>query len=196
MNTTRLAKHYGALAPWERVALVVAAAARDDAQEVERLCQSAPRVGYTVPDHLGHLEGIGFVSLLYMVRQLDLACLYWQTAGVLESYSADGVDAHSRRPCDRLYRVMRGLGYVLRTHAEAWRRLCEELAIDPDALTRGLWGRDALARALDAAESDACTADEMRRSVQARDPAGEVVTVESSLAGLRQVLDWCVGRWE
>jgi hypothetical protein len=195
MNTARLAKHYGALEPWERVALVVAAAARDDLQEVDRLSGAAPRLRFNAPDHLGHLEGIEFVSLLYMVRQLDLTCLYWRISGALESCSADGDDARTRRLCDRLYRVMRGLGYVMTAHAAAWRRLCAELAIDPDALTRGLWGHDTLARALVAAETDACSADEMRAFAKARDPAAEVVTVESSLAGLREVLDWCVGRW-
>jgi hypothetical protein len=196
MNTARLAKHYDALEPWERVALVVAAAARDDAQEVDQLSVAAPRLHFNAPDHLGHLEGIEFVSLLYMVRQLDLACLYWQTSGALESYAADGDDDHTRRLCDRLHGVMRGLGYAMMSHAEAWRRLCGELAIDQDALTRGMCGHDMLARALAAAETDACTADEMRALAKARDPAAEVVTVESSLAGLREVLDWCVGRWE
>jgi hypothetical protein len=59
-----------------------------------------------------------------------------------------------------------------------------------------LWGHDALARARAAAEADSCSADEMRAFAKARDPAAEVVTVESSLAGLREVLDGQVGRWE
>jgi len=42
MNTASLARHYDALTPWERWPLLIAAEARADDVEHDRLAQSAP----------------------------------------------------------------------------------------------------------------------------------------------------------
>jgi hypothetical protein len=124
MNAARLAKHYDALTAWERTAAILAAAARDDLAEVERLARAALRCGYTVPHHIGHLDGVDLAGFLYLARQLDLACQFEKAAGMLDAYDAEAHDAKTRRSADRMHNVMRGVAYVMTTHAEAWRRLC------------------------------------------------------------------------
>lgn len=45
MNTNTLVRHYDRLTPWERVALVMAAVARGDETERQRLADTAPISG-------------------------------------------------------------------------------------------------------------------------------------------------------
>ena len=51
MNTNPLARYYEVLTPWERLALLVAAAGRADEVEGRRLAESAPKVGFRLPDY-------------------------------------------------------------------------------------------------------------------------------------------------
>lgn len=51
MNTDCLARCYGTLTPGERVPLLLAASARADAVEQDRLARSAPKHGFRLPDY-------------------------------------------------------------------------------------------------------------------------------------------------
>src|SRR5262249_46171514 len=102
MNTDRLAKLYDQLTPWERVPLIIAAGARGDHEEQDRLQNTAPTSLFQVPNHRGLIEGLSQLADRYMILQPDVAVLYWQTAGMLESYLlVNGAedDARENRLC-------------------------------------------------------------------------------------------------
>jgi hypothetical protein len=58
MNTKVLAKLYDRLTPRERLPLILAASARNDEVEGQRLAQSAPRMALRLPDYHGLGEGL------------------------------------------------------------------------------------------------------------------------------------------
>jgi hypothetical protein len=84
MNTALLARHYDVLTPWERLPLLVAAAARADEVEQDRLARAAPKQAFRVPDYWGLLEGLEGLAQLYVLRQLDSAACFWRLLGALE----------------------------------------------------------------------------------------------------------------
>src|SRR5690348_146268 len=88
MNTNGLANLYDRLTPKERLPLIMAASARGDEVERERLANSAPREGFRLPDYHGLGEGLLLASLFHLLELLDLAALYWQTGGLLEQWEA------------------------------------------------------------------------------------------------------------
>ncbi len=53
MNTNSLARHDEILTPRERLPLIMAASARGDEAEAQRLAHSAPLVSLRVPDYFG-----------------------------------------------------------------------------------------------------------------------------------------------
>src|SRR5436190_13816832 len=88
MDSKRLAAQYDALTPWERLPLIIAAIARGDAPEVDRLRRTAPRVAYRAADYMGALEALEEVCTVYLMRQLDLAALYRQASGMHREHDA------------------------------------------------------------------------------------------------------------
>src|SRR6185312_11045580 len=88
------ARHYETLTPWERLPLIVAASARADVVERERLAHSAPMNGFRVPDYWGLADGVRDLAKLYLIQQLDVAAFYWECTAVLESALPS-----SRRSC-------------------------------------------------------------------------------------------------
>ena len=82
MNTHALARYYEVLTPWERLALLVAAAGRADEVESRRLAESAPKVGFRLPNYWGLAEGLDSLGKLDLLRQLDAAALYGRVLGV------------------------------------------------------------------------------------------------------------------
>jgi hypothetical protein len=76
MNTNPLARHYGSLTPEERFRLIVAAAARGDQAERERLLNASRRITLSMPDHapLGH--AFNELALLVFIELLDEAARY------------------------------------------------------------------------------------------------------------------------
>ena len=84
MNTNGLARRYEALTPWERLPLLVAASARGDEVERDRLARSAPQHDFRVPDYWGLCEGLEELATMYLLHQLELAALYGRVVGLLE----------------------------------------------------------------------------------------------------------------
>src|SRR5262249_51908106 len=76
MNTKSLTKHYATLTPWERVPLILAALARKDDLEGDRLSRSAPRVPFEVANFYGLKEGLASLAGRYLMNQLDLVACY------------------------------------------------------------------------------------------------------------------------
>jgi hypothetical protein len=149
MSAKSLGRHYDALTPWEQLPLLVAAAARGDAQELGRLRRSAPLVAYRAADYLGALEALEEVCTAYLLRQLDLAALYWQASGLLAEHDALTLGEEDKGELGaRLLGSVRLVAYLLCVHAAAFCRLCRRLAVAPAAVLKGMAGlgtvRDAL----------------------------------------------------
>ena len=161
MNTNPLARYYTVLTPWERLALLVAAAGRADEAEGRRLAESAPKVGFRLPDYWGLAEGLESLAKLYLLRQLDAAAIYWRVMGVLNQEPLEESAAEQQRH-DRLWRAVQTLAFRFVVRADGWRLLCRQLQIDPDVVLRDLPGYETVCQMEGVARLLACTAEEAR----------------------------------
>jgi hypothetical protein len=150
MNATSLARHYDQLTAWERLPLLLAALNRGDAAEAERLASSAPTRAALVPHHNGLWEGLGLLSvshqMLQMVRAYRMVCA---TAVLGSGRDGEGPLRHLRMVAFR---------FVI--DADAWKLLCAELRLDPEAILRHLPGCDLVRDMEQAARKIAFTAEE------------------------------------
>jgi hypothetical protein len=136
MTSAKLSKHYGALAPAERLALLLAAGARNDDVEHARLTGSAPCVTWQVPDTFGRALALLVVSSQHRMKLLELAALFFRTRALASEM--DGTSAK------RMASVAGVYGYLFRAHAEGWTRFCEDEGLDPTVCERAAPGADVL----------------------------------------------------
>src|SRR5262245_11088079 len=137
MNTNGLAKQYGQLTPKERLPLILAASARGDEAERNRLTKSAPKEGFWLPDYHGLAEGMLLASLFQLLEVLDVAAYYWQAVGLLEQEEALG-DKKNKRLRDRFDGITRIFAYLFVVKIDGWRLFCAQHNYDPDLLWKGL----------------------------------------------------------
>lgn len=196
MNTNGLAKLYEHLTPKERLPLIIAASARGDEVERDRLAHSAPREGFRLPDYHGLSEGMELVSLFHLLELLDAAALYWQTGGMLaewEVLTEEGED----KPPKRLRATVGVFAYVFTTKLDGWRRFCSEFKVDPDLLMSELPGYDTVKRTEEAARIAACTPEEATAWMRQRgDETAEALTVETVAASLWAFVNSRAGWWK
>jgi hypothetical protein len=160
MNTNGVAKHYGALAPDERLPLIVAASRRGDDQERQRLIDSAPAKLYKVPDCFGRMDTFQTLTLLHRCELLEVAGLYLQCCYIADT---DRFDLAVRvGSIGSLY------GYLYRVLREGWRLFCDGLHLPPDLYADLLPGRGLLDVADRFAEAWAFTAEEALAHVRAK----------------------------
>jgi hypothetical protein len=186
MNTNALAKHYDQLTPRERLPLILAASARGDAVERERLARSGPRVGLTVPDHFGLAQAFDELSTLHLLELLNLAALYLR---LLAMADADGEDGEQMLDCALLY------GFVFNVRLAGWRLFCAEHGFPPELLWAELPGYGTVRRAERTAQAAAFTPEGAAAHAKRRGRADcEPPTAEGVAAGLREALrvraDW------
>jgi hypothetical protein len=161
MNSALLARHYDALRPWERLPLLVAAAARADEVERDRLAGSAPKQSFRIPDYWGLLEGLEGLAKLYVLRQLDSAAFFWRLLGSLEP-DARYAATRSHEQEKRLWKMIQLEAHRMVVRADGWRLLCAELHLDADFVLQPLPGRETLAPTEPQARLLAFTAEEAR----------------------------------
>lgn len=146
MNTKSLARQYDQLTPWERVPLILAAYRRGDEAEGERLARAAPVHSFRVPDHFGLSEGLRLLACALRLDQLDLAAEFWR----VETFLAEGyaLSLHGQHAAlmQRVQNVQRMLAFRFVVLCDAWKQLCVELYLAPDALARYLPGNENVAR--------------------------------------------------
>jgi hypothetical protein len=176
MNTNGLARHYDALTSWERVPLIVAATARGDDAEAECLARSAPRHRFLVPDYFGLVEGLQSLTMLYVLRQLEIAAEFENSLDLLDLWALESLhwdEPPADERCQRLWKLARVLAYQLVTRADGWKLLCQEMHLDPEVLPRLLPGFEKVRRIEDLARTAACTAEEALAYFRERFEAGE-----------------------
>jgi hypothetical protein len=181
VTTKGLAQHYDKLTPRERVPLILAASARGDQQERDRLMNSAPRVHYPVPDHFGLAMAFLEVSGQHFMGLLDLVANYFEVLGHAEGWE----DAAGKRMLD----VALMLGYLLKVRLAGWRLFCAEHCLDPEVCWSVLPGWETLQRGVRTAEKVAFTEEGAARYAERRGwDAVQVPTAEGVAARLRQCL--------
>jgi hypothetical protein len=126
MNTKGLAKHYGGLTPWERLPLILAASARGDELERDRLARSAPEVVYRVRDHFGLAMAYREVSQTHYMELLHLAGNYLAALALAETWEEG-------KHTEKMRRAALALGYVFGVSLAGWRRFCQEHHLEPEA---------------------------------------------------------------
>ena len=148
MNANGLEKMYGKLAPLERLQLNIAAWARGDLRECDRLVQSAPRITRDFVDDWPLLMALNHVATVHLLKLVDLVAHYFQILGAATYKPTES------RP--RLGTVV-FIGAVFRARLAGWRQFCEDLGVDPQMPWSGLAGSDLVVRfekITDAAASD------------------------------------------
>jgi hypothetical protein len=161
VQTTGLAHNYGVLTCWERLPLLVAAAARGDTVEVSRLTRSAPTETFRVTDCRAVVQGLAHLAHSYLLRQLDRVVLIWQMTSLLEHEPLGNSKQCEGRIDDRLLRAARATARCFVVFADAWQLFCERLGIDSEVPLRGLPGYAAVQQTHELARSMACTSEEM-----------------------------------
>jgi len=192
MNTNGLAKQYDKLTPRERLPLILAASARGDEQEADRLANAAPRVCWRVVDYLGrglsHLE----INHLHFMELLDLAA--WHLQMLLAS------DAAEDKCGERLLGIAKMYGFVFKVKLAGWRLFCREQRIDPELFWSFLPGFTTLKRAEElmecaAFDREAAAAFLADTKGEIGEVADELLTPESVAEELRQVFEARVEWW-
>jgi hypothetical protein len=184
MNSKYLAKLYDRLTPRERLPLILAASARDDEVEGQRLAQSAPRMALRLPDYHGLGEGLLLASLFHLIGVLDVTALFWLTQGRLAEWTALS-DKDEDDSLNRLDAKVRMWAYVLTAKRDGWRRFCAEVPVDPELLLQDMCGYETVKRSEEAARLLAFSVDEAREWLRGTSTAtAEVVTAESDAAAI------------
>jgi len=160
MNSDHLARYYPTLTPWERLPLIVAACARGDRVEEDRLAHAAPKNVFRVPDYWGLAEGLDDLLKLYLLEQFDLAALYWRFTGLLNQEPLGRPSRQDRQREKRRWQLVQMLAYRCVVRADGWQLLCAELHLDPDVLAQQLPGYQAVQQMVQEARRIAFNAEE------------------------------------
>src|SRR5262245_27154166 len=129
---TNLPRYYDHLGVWERVRLRLAAQARKDEVEEQRLADKAPYRLLRMQHHLHTELAINTLTLIYVSEQLEAACGHF-FALLKFPRSEEAIDAASDEELRLLMLLHDMNAYFFHVRAQAWRRLCGDIGVDPDA---------------------------------------------------------------
>jgi hypothetical protein len=141
VTTNTIAKKYPFLSADERFSLLLAASARGDEVEVNRLAQSATPEMFKVSDLFGRSQAFVVVSMIHRLELLNLAAFFFKTTSIADS--ATGESASRCHDSARLF------GYLMNIHAEAWLEFCQREQLASSIGTDGLPGEELLQKALE-----------------------------------------------
>jgi hypothetical protein len=186
----------------KRFRLILAAGARGDETEQNRLVRAGRRLTLSMPDHSPHAHAFGELSMLTFIELVEEAADYleaFQRADLLgdpdtneddkpEAESVGSVASPEKPsketllPGERALDVALAAGWVLRTKAEGWKLFCERLSVPPFLLWEGFPGLDRLQRALALADTAAFTSVGFLRWLNRIRPKGEAELTEVPLS--------------
>jgi hypothetical protein len=196
MNLNGLSRLYDRLTPRERLPLILAASARGDEAELDRLVNSASSKLYRMPDYHGLAEGMELAALLQQTELLDVAAAYWWVGGMLAEHEA-WTDGEEDEPSKRLRAVVRMFAYIFTTKLDGWRQFCAESKIDAEQLMNRLPGHDTLTRTEEATRDLAFSGEEAAAWMREfGNETAEMLTAESVATDLTTFVNSCAERWE
>jgi hypothetical protein len=79
MNANAVAKHYGSLTPEERFRVILAAGARGDEAEQDRLIRAGGRITLSFQDHVPYAHAFNELARLVFIELLEEAALHHDT---------------------------------------------------------------------------------------------------------------------
>jgi hypothetical protein len=209
MNAKAIARHYGSLTPEERFRLILAAGARRDEAERDRLANASGRITFSVRDFQPYAQAFDELNLLIFIELSDEAAGYFEAFRQAEpsddfddldddgeeeeedgeteeepEAKAELADEADERPLwQRSLDIALAAGFVLRAMSDGWKLFCERLNLPPFWLWEKLPGFDRLQRALTVAEKAAFVPEGMVRWLNRIRPEGKPeVTVESLIS--------------
>ncbi len=166
MNASAVAKHFDCLTPEERFRLILAASARGDEAERDRLVRMGDRITLSMPQHAPYAHALEELSWLTFVELLEEAALFQdalvrtdETRNAFASDAEEEVedtselmdDAEDGRQLeiwDRWYSLALAAGYMLRIKVGGWQLFCKRLGLSPFSLWEGLPGFERLQRTI------------------------------------------------
>ena len=186
MNLKALSRNYDLLAGRERMVLILAAESRNDDLERERLVTAAPIRRWHFSDYLMPMLGLNVLGLIYLTEQLDALANYWHANWRL----ADPDDAGAED-----WHVLANVSaYFFACNAEAWRRFCDEMKVNPEQVTEGNYRGWLLQHCEERMPENAPSADELAALLRAygqAEPA--LITAESLLESWRSLFNQMPG---
>ena len=93
MNAKGVARYYDNLTPEERFRLILAAGARGDRAEQDRLANAGQRISLSMPDHSPYAHAFDELALLIFIELLDGAANYFEAFGLADDFDDDEADA-------------------------------------------------------------------------------------------------------
>jgi hypothetical protein len=197
MNLNGLARNYHWLTPRERLSLIIAAADRGDDAEADRLARSASMVLHKLKDYHGLAEGLTRMALFHIIEQLQLVVMlavFWGKSRRPDETSNRQEGGDEEIPWLSL---AQGAAYTLVVEADAWKVICDELRIEPEAQLRDLPGYDLVKPHVEAARGIAFTQEQATATLRAlRGDAAQARTLESAVGAMRSVFDFWANWWD
>jgi hypothetical protein len=188
MNSNGLAKLYDRLTPWERLSLILAASARGDEQERNRLAQSAPRLRYEVADYCGLAQAWREVAWLHFMEVQELAGLFFAALALARS--------PEKETAERMRETLSVFGYLLQVKLAGWRQFCQEHHADPELCWSMLPGFELIQMAEQTAATAAFTTEGVSEWMERKGKVpAKPVTAEAVAASLRAVFNTRAEWW-
>jgi hypothetical protein len=212
VNASAVAKHYDRLTAEERFRLIVAAGARGDAAEQERLRAAGQRITLSMSDHAPFAHAFDELDLLVFIELLEAAADYFDAfhwaddAEVISEHESNDepeddeaepdVDAGEAEPegedrptAGRRLNMALAKGFILKTKGDGWKLFCEWMNVPPFAAWEGLPGFDRVQRALQLAERAAFVPDGMVRWLNSVRPDGKPEATVEGLISAEKLAD-------
>jgi hypothetical protein len=207
MNGNTIARHYDKLTPEARFRLILAAGARGDEAEQQRLARAGERITLSMQDHVPYAHAFNEIAQIIFIELLEEAALYLdafvRTDGCRDIFDGGDIDVEddgseaepdpstAEGPAEdedgetsawqRTLDVGLAAGFMLRTKADGWKLFCERLNVPPFLLWKELPGFDRLQRALALTERAAFVPAGFLRWLNSLRPTGEPELTEMPL---------------
>lgn len=183
MKRLSLSKHYEYLSVWERIRLRLRAIDRKDEAEEELLVAAAPVEKWALHHHSMTELMLHIMALLYVTEQLEHTGWYFWVALNID-------DEGDLEDVNDMLGLMNTHSYCFRVKALGWRKFCESIEVDPDALVRA----NQSGTLLENCEKQMCeiapTADELSSLLRKHGmEVGPLKTADSECESWRGMLD-------
>jgi hypothetical protein len=99
MNTNTLTKSYDALTPEERFRLILAASARGDEAERDRLAHAGPRLALRMSEHVPFAQAFNELATLVYIELLEMAAFYNDANEAAQDALDCPADAQDKEDC-------------------------------------------------------------------------------------------------
>lgn len=167
MSFNSVATNYAYLTPEERFRLVMAARARGDEVEQDRVARSGSRISLSMHDYAPHADAFRELAVLVYTELLDHIARFEEVisqvklarASMPEDQDVPEDDGDDDSPAWQA-ECLQAAGYIVQTYAEGWRLFCENRGIPSHLSWEKLPGYERVQTRLSQAQKVAYPAEE------------------------------------